>query len=46
MFNKLKWSYEPQAIGFTVKFRTFYGAISKVYKSVDHGKLRSIWFLQ
>ena len=46
MFNKLKWSYEPQASGFIAKFRIFYGAISKVYKSVDHGKLQSIWFLQ
>ena len=46
IFNKLKWNYEPQASGFTEKFWTFYGAISKVYKSVHHGKLWSISFFQ
>ena len=37
---------KPQASGFTAKFWTFYGVISMVYKSVDHGKLWSICFLQ
>ena len=41
---KLKWNHEPQASGFTEKFQTFYGVISVVYKSVDHGKLWSICF--
>ena len=43
-----EWNYEPQAqaSGFTTKFRTFYGFISMVYKSVEHGKLWSICFLQ
>ena len=36
--SKLKWNHEPQASGFTAKFWTFYGVISMVYKSVDHGK--------
>ena len=36
--SKLKWNHEPQASGFTAKFWTFYGIISMVYKSVDHGK--------
>ena len=44
--SKLKWNHEPQASGFTAKFWTFYGVISMVYKSVDHGKLWSICFLQ
>ena len=44
--SKLKWNHEPQASGFTAKFWTFYGVISMVYKSLDHGKLWSICFLQ
>ena len=44
--SKLKWNHEPQANGFTAKFWTFYGVISMVYKSVDHGKLWSICFSQ
>ena len=43
---KLKWNHEPQASGFTAKLWTFYGVISMVYESVDHGKLWSICFLQ
>ena len=42
--SKLKWSYEPRASGFTAKFGTFYGVISMVYKSVDHGQSWSICF--
>ena len=42
--SKLKWNQEPQASGFTAKFWTFYGVISMVYKSVEHGKLWSICF--
>ena len=42
--SKLKWNHEPQASGFTAKFWTFYGVISMVHKSVDHGKLWSIFF--
>ena len=42
--SKLKWNHEPQASGFTAKFWTFYGVISMVYKSVDHGKLWSNLF--
>ena len=42
--SKLKWHHEPQASGFTAKFWTFYGVISMVHKSVDHGKLWSIFF--
>lgn len=38
--------HEPQANGFTAKFWTFYGVISMVYKSVNHGKLWSICFVQ
>ena len=34
---KLKWNHESQASGFTAKFLTFYGVISMVYKSADHG---------
>ena len=41
---KLKW--KPQPSGFTAKFWTFYDVISMVYKSVDHGKVGSICFLQ
>ena len=37
-----KSNHEPQASGVTAKFWTFYGIISTVYKSVDHGKLWSI----
>ena len=44
--SKLKWNHEPEASGFTAKFRTFYGVISMVYKSGDNGKLWSICFLQ
>ena len=44
--SKLKWNHQPQACGFTAKFWTFYGVISMVYKSVEHGKLWSICFLQ
>ena len=43
-FSKLKWNHEPQTSGFTAKLWTFYGVISMVYKSVDHGKLWSIGF--
>ena len=43
-FSKLKWNHEPQTSGFTAKLWTFYGVISMVYKSVDHGKLLSIGF--
>ena len=39
-----KTQVEPQASGFSAKFWTFYGVISKVYKRVDHGKLWSICF--
>ena len=42
--SKLKWNHEPQASGFAAKFWTFYGVISMVYESVDHGKLWSIFF--
>ena len=42
--SKLKWNHEPLASGFNAKFWTFYGVISIVYKSVDHGKLWSIFF--
>ena len=42
--SKLKWNHDPLASGFTAKFRTFYGVISMVDKSVDHGKLWSICF--
>ena len=41
---KLKWNNELQASSFTAKFWTFYGIISMVYKSVDHGKLWWICF--
>ena len=44
--SKVKWNHQPQASGFTAKFWTFYGVISMVYKSVHHGKLWSICFLQ
>ena len=44
--SKLKWNHEPQASGFTAKFWTFHDVISMVYKSLDHGKLWSICFLQ
>ena len=43
---KLKLNHKPQASGFTEKFWTFYGVISMVYKSVDHGKLWSICFVK
>ena len=43
---KLKWNHEQQASCFTEKFQKFYGVISVVYESVDHGKLWSICFLQ
>ena len=42
--SKLKWNHEPLASGFNAKFWTFYGVISIVYKSVDHGNLWSIFF--
>ena len=32
-----KTQVEPQASGFTARFWTFYGVISMIYKSVDHG---------
>ena len=40
-----KTQVEPRAAGFNAKFWTFYGVISIVYKSVDHGKLWSIFYL-
>ena len=43
--SKLKWNHEPLASGLNAKFWTFYGVISIVYKSVDHGKLWSIFYL-
>ena len=42
--SKFKWNHEPQLSGFTAKFWTFYGVISLVYKSVECGKLWSIFF--
>ena len=42
--SKLKWNHEPRTSRFTAKFWTFYGVISMVYKSVDHGKLWSNLF--
>ena len=45
-WSKLKWNHEKQVSGFTAKFGTFYVIISMVYKSVDHGKLWLICFLQ
>ena len=43
--SKLKKNHElPQASVFTAKFETFFGVISMVYKSVDHGKLCPIYF--
>ena len=42
--SKSKWNYETQASGFTAKFWTFYGFISMVYKSADHGNVWSIRF--
>ena len=46
VIKMFKTQVEPQASGFTAKFWTFYGIISMIYKSVDHGKLWSICFLQ
>ena len=43
--NVQNWNHQLQANGFTAKFSTFYGVISMVYKSVDHGKFWSIFFL-
>ena len=42
--SKFKWNHEPQLSGFTAKLWTFYGVISLVYKSVECGKLWSIFF--
>ena len=42
--NVQNWNHQLQANGFTAKFSTFYGVISMVYKSVDHGKFWSIFF--
>ena len=44
--SKLKWNHEPQVSSFIAKFWIFDSTISMVYKSVDHGKLWSICFLQ
>ena len=43
-----KTQVEPRAAGelFHCKVLNIYGVISMVYKSVDHGKLWSICFLQ
>ena len=44
-----KTQVEPQASGFTAKFWTFYGIISMIYKSVDHGKFvfyNNIYFFE
>ena len=47
MFKTLQWNHSPAARGSTwVLNINFYGVISIVYKSVDHGKLWSICFLQ
>ena len=40
--SKFKCNLELQTSSFTAKFWTFYGVISMVYTSVDHGKLWSI----
>ena len=40
--SKFKCNLELQTSSFTAKFWTFYGVISVIYTSVDHGKLWSI----